>query len=373
MILRHRTPYMAHRFIALDKDGAETLVVMLKATFAIDEAGALTVARPQRPIQFVDEYRGEPGVSSLRAANEALPPKPGTDLLVVGDARAPREGVRRLDVTLRVGSHQKTVRVFGPRRWRRFLGWWWTTRPEPFSRVTLSWENAAGGTDATPANPKNHAWDPCNPVGRGFRARGSRIRWNGAPVPNLEDPREPLRRPGLPSKPSCFAPIPPHWSPRSELAGTYDERWKKERVPLLPEDFDERFYHCAPPDLATAEPLRGDEKVLLEGCSRKKPIAFRLPGERYGASAHLTRRFEELDMPLETLLVDADARQLVLVWKGAARIHGEVPLLRRIEIQREGANETPFPDDEAEPETQSPTPTDDESEIAAEIRDPRTD
>ncbi len=225
MLVQNRTPFVAHRFVVLDKTGAENLVVMLKGTYAIGEDRALKLAEVQRPIQFVDEFHGEPGVSSLRTANEALPPKPGTDILLVGDARAPREGPRVLDGRLRVGALTKTVRVFGNRRWRRFLGWWWSSRPDPFSKIPLTWENAYGGTDATPANEKKHAWDARNPVGRGFRAPGSRIPWGKMLLPNLEDPSDRVKRPGIPSTPAGFGPIAPHWEPRSVYAGTYGEKW----------------------------------------------------------------------------------------------------------------------------------------------------
>lgn len=332
MILQNPSPFFAHRFVVLDKTGAETLVVMLKATFSIGENNELTPAKKQRPIQFIDEFNGEPGLSSLKLANEGLPPKPGTDVLLVGDARAPREGVRSLDVRLRVGPVTKTVRVFGNRGWRRFLWWWWCSRPETFSRIPLVWENAYGGTDTTPRNDKRHDWEPRNPVGRGFRSGGSRANWKEIAVPNLEDPDHRLRRPGMESTPAAFAPIAPHWVPRVNFAGTYDERWKKERVPLLPEDFDERFYHCAPPDLVTPKPLRGDEKVEIVGCSRQGPLAFRLPGAKFSARVHLTKRFADLEVPLESVLIDANARELVMVWKGAVRVHTEVPLIRRIEI-----------------------------------------
>src|SRR4030095_5910837 len=191
MRVENPTPFVAERMIMLDKQGAEQLVVLAKATFEIKERGRLSVAKNQRPIQLVDEFYGEPGVSSIRVPSDFHPPKPGTDVVLFGHAIARESGTRKMEVRIRVGPLEHTVRVFGVRRWRRFLWWQWASKPRPFAKVALRWENAYGGTDQTPKNSKRHAWDPRNPVGRGFRAKGSRKK---DLLPNLEDPERLLVR-----------------------------------------------------------------------------------------------------------------------------------------------------------------------------------
>ena len=57
--------------------------------------------------------------------------------------------------------------------------------------------------------------------------------------------------------PGGFGPIGPDWEPRQRHAGTYDERWKRERAPVLPADFDPRHNCVAPPGLWSATPLLG--------------------------------------------------------------------------------------------------------------------
>jgi hypothetical protein len=332
MKLENQTPFVLDRMVVLDPEGAETLVVIAKATFAIERGGALAMRSPQPPVQLIDEFYGEPGLSSIRVASEATPPKPGTDILLNGFACARTPGTRSLDVSLRVGPVSKTVRAMGPRKVGRFLWWSWLTRPEPFAKIPLKWEHAYGGTDTTPAKDSQHAWEPRNPVGRGFLARGSKIPLGELSLPHLEDPRQLLRRPGMSATPACFAPIARHWAPRVDYAGTYDEAWKKERIPLLPRDFDPRFYHCAPPDLIAPKGLRGDEKVELAGCVSEERLAFRLPGIRFAAQVRLRTRLEEVDVRLDTVAIDAETRELVLVHKGALRVHGEVPEILSVEL-----------------------------------------
>jgi hypothetical protein len=339
MKLENQTPFLLDRMIVLDPDGAETLVIIAKATFVIENGGALALRSPQLPLQLIDEFYGEPGLSSIRLASEATPPKPGTDILLSGFARARAAGTRTMDVSLRVGPVSKTVRALGPRKARRLLWWSWITKPGTFAKIPLKWEHAYGGTDETPAQG---AWESRNPVGRGFRARRSKIPLGQLPLPHLEDPRQLLRRPGMSAAPACFAPIARHWAPRVGYAGTYDDAWKKERIPLLPRDFDPRFYHCAPPDLVASKPLRGDEKVELSGCVREERLKFRLPGLRFAAQVRLRTRRENVELQLDTVAIDAEARELVLVHKGAVRVHGEVPEILSIDLQLAPDSATSF-------------------------------
>ncbi len=43
---------------------------------------------------------------------------------------------------------------------------------------------------------------------------------------------------------------------RIKFAGTYDDKWKDERFPFLPQDFDEQYFLSAPVDLSDEEVLR---------------------------------------------------------------------------------------------------------------------
>ncbi len=67
------------------------------------------------------------------------------------------------------------------------------------------------------------------------------------PAPTIEAADAPITRWDAMPPPAGFGPVPPWWRPRQQHAGTYDEAWLAERHPLLPRDFDERFWHCARP------------------------------------------------------------------------------------------------------------------------------
>jgi hypothetical protein len=227
--------------------------------------------------------------------------------------------------------------VFGERRFRRALLSKSIGEPLPFDRVPLIWENAWGGTDVTPEDPKHHGAEPTNPVGRGFRAKGSKMPWEDTLAPNLEDPAESLGGPGRKGVPAGFGPIGRGWLPRRGFGGTYDERWVAERMPILPEDFDARFHHAAPADQITPKYLKGGEKVELVGLTEEGELEFTLPVLRPALSCRLRARFENPPVVMDTVEIDATARRLVLLFKGQVRVHGELPDLRWTECTLEEA------------------------------------
>jgi hypothetical protein len=335
MELANGTPFAAERFVEVDKDAAEQLIVVAKGTWMLDDDGKLVLAEEQPPPSPIDEFHGEPDASSIAHEVELGPVKPATEVLVTGHAVARRPNTRAMDVRVTVGKVRKTVRVFGERHWEKKLGVVRATDAEPFDRVALVWENAFGGVDETPKE-KHRAGEARNPVGRGFRAKGTQLPVDGELLPSLEDPRDAVGKPGRKGTPACFAPICRHWVPRRDYAGTYDQKWLDEVFPFLPKDFDERFHHAAPPDQIARGYLKGGEPAELIGLTREGKSKFALPSCRPTLSVRLRARTEEVPMVLETVGFDTGERALRVIWKGRMRIHGEFPELRKMTLGLEG-------------------------------------
>jgi hypothetical protein len=270
-------------------------------------------------------WNGKPDASSPRNAPEADFIKPATDVALLGHAHAPGgKPVARLDVSLRVGPVRKTVRVFGDRQWRRFLLWRSISAPKPFRSMPLTYERAFGGMDDTPGNPKHEEREARNPVGVGLLARGSQKK-APAPLPNLEDPKKPIRSPRHRPMPAGFGFVAAHWEPRLAYAGTYDATWQKKRMPLLPEDFDRRFFNAAHPDLVAPGYLEGGEKVEVVNASPRGRLAFRLPEEMPEAVVMMKDRTRHgLAMNLDTVTIDTDAHRVTLVWRASLPVHKQI-------------------------------------------------
>jgi hypothetical protein len=251
--LRNQTPFRAQLFPALTKHGEELLLVVVKGTFTV-ERGETRPAEEQVPLVISDVHHGEPGASSAKYEADNCPPKPGTDVVLVGQAHS-RKAVTALDVGLAVGPLRKTLRVTGDRVWYQGVGWRMTD-PKPFRAMPLTYERAFGGDR-----------EPRNPVGTGCIGSKGQERPEHVPLPNVEDPANLIQSPGDRPAPAGVGWVGRNWAPRAALVGTYDERWREERAPLLPPDFDERFYNGASAGLVARPHLRGGERVRLLNCS----------------------------------------------------------------------------------------------------------
>lgn len=325
--LDNRTPFAAERTWVRDRDGTETWLVAVKATFTFDRAGRIGIAHEQPPVTLAPVHFGKAGQSSLRYENDLQRTKCATDVVMLGTAYAPGgRQVAQLDVAFMVGRVGKALRVFGDREWRRGRA----SEPQPFSSMPIRYERAYGGADGSAEPP---AWDTRNPVGRGFVTRAAHA--DGLALPNIELAEQPLRRWDDRPTPAGFGPIACHWDERRRWAGTYDEEWQRERLPLLPDDFDDRHYQCVPPDQQARGFLHGGEPVTLRnlvpggGDLRMLLPVLHLGMETFFYTGPTVRH----DPPrLHTVIVEPDDGRLSLVWHSALPCHPRVLKLKHTRI-----------------------------------------
>jgi hypothetical protein len=187
--------------------------------------------------------------------------------------------------------------------------------PEHFLQKPIRYEYAFGGWDRTSADPKDHRLDLRNPVGQGLITNpDGRL---GRRLPNIEDPADLITAWHNRPSPAGFNAIACHWSPRRELAGTYDDAWLKTRFPLWAEDLDPRYYCCAPRDQQVEGHLKGGEPVQLVNLSPHGPIRFRLPRLVFGFSTRLGRRVVHHKGVLATVILEPDLPRVIMIWQSA--------------------------------------------------------
>jgi hypothetical protein len=217
----------------------------------------------QVKIVMIDEYWGPPGASPVKNESELAPFKPGTDLVLLGSAYAPGgQPARHFDVTFSVGGRTKN-RTFDFR--------------EKIDRLflhTIDWDQE-NGKWASKIWPKD-----------GF----------------------------------CF--FPKQLSPRLNYAGTYDENWRKSRCPFLPEDFDYRFFQAAYPDLICEPYVHGNERLQAIGVSCGPPIITALPDLGVEVEAFIKKKRVAATANLDTVIVEADIRRLILLWRSMFQVNG---------------------------------------------------
>ncbi len=289
-------------------------VLVAKQTFDLASGSPVPAADPL-PLVGMDEYEGEPEQSPVRYESDFVPPKPRADLLCVGQAWAPRgEPASEVVVTFGVGRFEKKIRVLGDRLWqKKLLGLVHVpSSPQPFVSLPLSYERAFGGKDG------KYSFE-ANPLGRGFHRSVTGL--SGKPLPNLEDPDDPIGHWRHRPAPCSFGPVGRAWLPRRALVGTFPKKWAQQEEPGLPEDFDDRFYNGAPLDQQLEGYLQGDESVRATNLHPEHPeLSFRLPGTRLRclvADEEHTGFTGEARLSCDTLWLDMEALRLVLVWRGS--------------------------------------------------------
>lgn len=320
MELINRTPFAACQVLTGDGRGREILLTVVKATWTATSEPQIPEKQP--PVNAADQYAGPPGTSSILQASDLALYKPAAEVVLLGFAYPLRAGDRSVDVSLEVAGVNKTIRVTGDRVWVRRGSGYAPSDPQPIERIPLVAERAYGGVDISlPEHPGSH---PANPVGCGFMTNRSRMVMDDLPVPNLEDPAAPLRTPGSSGRTALFGWISPHWSPRKEWSGTYDEQWQKNVMPHLPRDFDPRFFQAAPADQVLPDGLVAGALVRVRNASPDHLIEFRIPSWQPCIEATLGDDLLELPAVCDTLVIDAEAGTFSLIWRARLDVHQRV-------------------------------------------------
>ena len=315
--LTNESPFRSAMAVFPDPDGVDTLYIVIKGT--LDMAAGLQIADTPEEVRLVEEFHDEPESSSLKFPADVLPAKPGTDLLVLGNAYLERGSkVSIADIRVRVADRTKALRVFGDRRWEKGVFGMKISEPEPFSAIPLIFENAFGGVNPEPREDGTFEAETRNPLGKGFLGARKPKSIDGAALPNLENPAELIEKPGQNPAPVCFGPVAASWEPRLSYAGTYDDAWSERRSPYLPEDFDPRYFMTAAPELQFGQPLRGGEPILMEGLTKSgRPVRSSIPRCDHEISLRCSGKTEALPLNLETVILEPEENRMVATWKAA--------------------------------------------------------
>jgi hypothetical protein len=128
-----------------------------------------------------------------------------------------------------------------------------------------------------------------------------------------------------------FGPVRRDDKARRKLAGTYDEAWVEERMPLLPRDFDPRFNQVAPPGQVSQRYLRGDEHVRISNLYQEhEGLEFHLPGRTALVSGNVLSRYFTEVPDLDTVLIWSDQPRLALVWRLAIPTRQKIEEVRNV-------------------------------------------
>jgi hypothetical protein len=316
--------------ITADKEGREHCLVVVKGTFVMDAKGEPRLAEAQRSLVYADEHHGTPETTSLRHECDFALTKSRTDVLVQGHAVAPMgRPVEKMLVRLEMPERRKDLLVTGARVWEKGLVGLRASAPRPFIRMPLVYERAFGGSDNSHPEPRYKGTELRNPVGVGFRKNPRVADAVGTPLPCIESREQPLSRWDQRPPPVGFGPVGRGWQPRIAHAGTYDARWLEEDFPFLPRDFDACYFQCAPEDQQLPL-LRGGEVFRCMGIMEAGTWSVRMPVLRVPVAFHFHHRLLEAEPRLDTVLMDCDAKEVVVTWRASVPLGKKLTNLREV-------------------------------------------
>jgi hypothetical protein len=245
----------------------------------------------------------------------------GCDLFVLGYAYPGGEqGKTRVEIS--VGSEFRlAIQVFGDRAWELRGQQLIPTAPKPFQRIPLVWERAFGGT--CEVEGLDLPWS-ANPKGCGFYWE----EWQATdqPLPNLEDPNDPIRVWSDRPEPVGTAPYPRDGALRVMNGIEMDSASREIR----------RIKPCinnnAPPRLILPQGPRAGDMVRVAGVRPDgRVLEFRMPDEAYHVYVQLKDRAYVFPAQLEAMAVLAEEERVMLGYRCCFR-YRLVPLERRAAV-----------------------------------------
>ena len=331
MYLDRRSSWPARCWPTVRPDGGDAITVGVKVSLIMDP-GTTQWRRDADPDWIeADRFTGEPGLTAPLLESDFTPAKPRCDLIVLGHAHPPagtgREGwIARL----RCGPVDKSLRVFGPRTWKRSLFGWKISEPTAAVPVPLTYDHAFGGADADHPDPAKRRLHAANPVGRGFHGDAPKPAVDGKPLSCLEDPLDPLQKPGHEHRAAALGVIGRTWLPRRALAGTYDATWQQQRAPFLPADFDPHYHQSVAADQQIPHP-DGPVEVRLDHLSADGVWEFPLPVINEVAEVFPYRGASTAaPLAIDTVVIEPDLRRITLTARATLALTIEIEAVERI-------------------------------------------
>lgn len=212
-----------------------------------------------------------------------------------------------LDVDIQVGrSFQRTLRVFGDRHWVRQGEDLVPSEPVPFERMSLGWDRAFGGQAEVEAGML--PWGD-NPHGTGFYM----FDWQaeGQPLPNLEDPYEPIRTWTDRPRAVGTGPYPVRWGLRQRNGVEIDE--DNPAAPIR--SLRRTLFNNAHPDFIVPDAVRPGDTIRVAHGRPGGDLVLSMPELRLHAHVQLEHKHWLFPLHLDQIVVmtgdDGDVRLLL--------------------------------------------------------------
>jgi hypothetical protein len=241
----------------------------------------------------------------------------GVDLFAFGSARPDRGEATSMDVTVELGDTFRTsLKVFGPRLWRKESRGLVPSPPYPFREIPLTLAYAYGGKDDWDGLPVPF---PSNPAGKGFYLEEANA--VGRELPNIEDPKNLIRRWDDRPDPVGLTPCGMAFGPRLQRSVVFDEK-TGDLLELKPTLFNAAF-----PDMVAPSAKAGD-RMRITGMSAAGPVEFALPSSGLMVKLGFGKDIVFREPAVDQIGVEVDRRRAFITYRYPFR-YVLVPLVKR--------------------------------------------
>ena len=327
--LVNATSYAAVDVPLFDPDGHHVVVAIVKATFEVDRTGRVRPADQPSEVRFDDILHDPKNPrSSARYPSELCDEKVGTDVVIVGEAIS-KKPVGHVDVAVKIRGQVAPLVVHGLRLFYRSLKGMGDLKigpAAPFERKPIVYDDAYGGMALDGSIVEER-----NPSGVGIARRAADL--DGQPAPQIEHPARPHASPDDDHPPVGYGSLLTHWSPRKEHAGTFDKAWQEGRMPLLPVDFDRRYYNVAHPSLQFSPHLHESDSIAILGMTESGLMSFALPALPIVIIGRSDRSgMRRVRPPVDTVLIEPSRGRVELTVRASFPMGRGGDVLREIRI-----------------------------------------
>lgn len=320
--LVNHTPFVVHHAIGgqaraqfsilSPQPWAKVVQVVVKATFDAT-AGRTQVSPHQIPL-----FERSGDVEGRYMEGDLALEKDGVDLVVIGDAHAPRGNpVREMPIHLRLGASNSSWVVSGDRAWVRQGGGFRATDPVPFTTMGLDYDRAFGGSHVGGGGELQYMR---NPIGRGWTPNMSGVSFEGRLLANLESVHQRATAPEQELDPAGFAWYRMGWALRMIRGVRLHEDGR-------PPEVLARLWNGAHPDLVLPTYPSG-QALSIEGMTLGGRFEAQVPPLAIALEHALHGRAESLPATPDTLCVLPSlarlyvvARWLIPLGTSSARAH----------------------------------------------------
>lgn len=305
----NHTPLPAAMIPSCEGDDRVTALFLCAITYRLGERGLLGLAKEQRPLLLGND---------LPYPSDAMFRKDAVSVCATGFVYPREREGRQATAVLRVGRSEAAIAAFGPRVWERGLSGALTpSRPLPFERVAMTWQNAYGGVVDEPAAilrvdgedaflPAHESAYPLSFDGIGFYTSAAHALHQ--PLPQLEHPEQLVRSWDDRPEPVCFAPCP-LWS---GLRAAFVMRQGQIDLPSV-----KRMPSRAAPRTTFDRIEPGTEIALLGMRPGGRPLQFLAPPPPAFVDLTVGAAVERAVSKIDAIDIDAEASEVRVLYRAS--------------------------------------------------------